>query len=101
MSLATSTAEVVYRDPAPGPTSRLQRVLCAIALDPSKKFGSMEEQLFVQAQAFRDQGSVFYPLFLCPPTPGALRVYEEAGLPAACLDLRRFSVIRAWQMARL
>jgi glycosyltransferase involved in cell wall biosynthesis len=68
----------------------LHRVLYAIALDPDQKFGSLEEQICLLADAFRDLGSLFLPLFLCPPGPGKTRQFEERGVRAECLDLARF-----------
>jgi glycosyltransferase involved in cell wall biosynthesis len=69
---------------------RLLRVLYAIVLDPSRKFGSLEEQIFTLAQAFGARGSAFLPLFSAPPDPGTLRSYRDAGLEAAFLDLGNF-----------
>ncbi len=69
---------------------RLQRVLYAIALDPSRKFGSMEEQIYLLAQAFHEHGSLFVPLFSATPDPGTQRRYHDAGLETAFLDLAQF-----------
>ncbi len=72
-------------------TTPLLRVLYAIVLDPSRKFGSLEEQIFILARAIRDRGGVFVPLFSAPPDPGTLKCYEDAGLEVAFLELERFS----------
>jgi glycosyltransferase involved in cell wall biosynthesis len=69
---------------------RLRRVLYAIVLDPSRKFGSLEEQVFILARAFRDRGSRFVPLFTAPPDPATLQRYRDAGLETAFLDLTQF-----------
>ena len=45
----------------------LPRVLYALVLDPGRKFGSMEEQLVLFADAFRAEGSLFLPLFISDP----------------------------------
>src|SRR5947207_1633538 len=45
----------------------LARVLYAVLLDPSRKFGSLEEQVFILAREFRDRGGFFLPLFSAPP----------------------------------
>ncbi len=75
----------VYEDSQP-----LGRVLYVIALDPSQKFGSLEEQIFVQACAFRDRKSIFLPLFVAQPDEGCRKQYHKEGLEVAFLDLERF-----------
>jgi glycosyltransferase involved in cell wall biosynthesis len=75
--------------------------LCAIALEPSRKFGSLEEQLLVLAREFRSRGGLFLPLYICPPGTGKARPFEEAGLPHECLDLRRFQWRTLWRLVRL
>jgi glycosyltransferase involved in cell wall biosynthesis len=79
----------------------LQRVLYAIVLDPGQKFGSLEEQIYFLARAFQARGSLFLPLFLCPPAPGKTRQFEERGVAAECLDLRRFRPTTLWRLVRL
>src|SRR5437899_2964489 len=69
---------------------RLRRVLYAIGLDPSRKFGSLEEQILFVARAFRDAGSLFLPLFLTREPADSALGYREAGLDVACLDLEAF-----------
>jgi len=76
-------------------------VLYAVALDPSRKFGSLEEQIFLLGKAFAARGSLFLPLFLCPPGPGKTARYHDAGLAAECLDLTHFRPGRLWQLVRL
>src|SRR5262245_49267554 len=56
--------------PRAGPASgggagvgRLSRVLYVISLDPSRQFGSLEEQIVLLAQAFRDESGHLLPLF--------------------------------------
>jgi glycosyltransferase involved in cell wall biosynthesis len=82
------------------PADPLQRVLCAVAMDPSKKFGSAEEQLFLIAREFRARGGLFLPLYLCPPGSKAL-AFEQAGLPNESLDLRRFRWSSLWKLLGL
>ncbi len=77
---------------------RLKRVLFALALDPSKKFGSLEEQALSLAQAFQERGSLLLPLFLQPLDAASLERYRAIGLNAEFLDLRRF---RASYLRRL
>lgn len=80
---------------------RLRRVLYAALLDPGQKFGSLEEQVLLLARAFSEEGSLLYPLFLCPPGPGKTRVFDEAGVQAACLDLTRFRFATLKTLVRL
>lgn len=68
----------------------LPRVLYVIALDPSDKFGSLEEQMLILAQAFQQQGSLFLPLFICPASPTKPTPLQQHGLSLECLDLTRF-----------
>jgi starch synthase len=87
----------------PDPAARLRRVLYAVALDPGRKFGSLEEQILFLGRAFRERGSLFLPLFLCPPGPDKLRAYHEASLPAECLELGAFRpgrLARLWRVVR-
>src|SRR5215831_11952887 len=50
---------------------RLSRVLYVIGLNPSLKYGSLEEQIFSLALAFQKEGGLFIPLFQSPPGPEA------------------------------
>ena len=70
----------------------LQRALYVIALDPSKKFGSLEEQIFVQACAFRDRQSIFLPLFSSAPSKVCEEHYRANGLAVEFLDLDHFRI---------
>jgi glycosyltransferase involved in cell wall biosynthesis len=73
-----------------GVKTSLPRVLYAVALDPDKKFGSLEEQITFLARRFQAEESLFLPLFVCAPGPGKLDQFHERGVEAECLDLRRF-----------
>jgi glycosyltransferase involved in cell wall biosynthesis len=71
--------------------ARLRRTLFAIVLDPSQKFGSLEEQIYLQAKAFREQDSLFLPLFLTTsPADRVVPEFREAALPVECLALDGF-----------
>jgi glycosyltransferase involved in cell wall biosynthesis len=83
------------------PENRLRRVLYAIVLDPSHKFGSLEEQIMIQARAFRARDSLFMPLFITDTSAEKALGYGEAGLPVACLDLRRFRLSTLRRLLRL
>jgi glycosyltransferase involved in cell wall biosynthesis len=90
-AVLTPRPAVTGRRAAKATSERLLRVLYAIVLDPSRKFGSMEEQLFILAQSFRDRGALFVPLFNAPPDESTLQRYRSAGLEAVFLDLERFT----------
>ena len=80
---------------AGGPTSHapdapLPRVAYVAGLDPSQKFGSLEEQALLLGRAFRERGSCFVPVFTRPLCAEAARAYRDAGVDAEALDLWRF-----------
>jgi glycosyltransferase involved in cell wall biosynthesis len=79
----------------------LRRALVALALDGSRKFGSMEEQVFLLARAFRQRGSLCVPLFLGPANSPPPTEFAEAGLPAESLPLERFRLGTLWQLLAL
>lgn len=79
----------------------LPRVLYALVLDPGSKFGSMEEQLVVLAEAFREQGGLFLPLFISGRPASALGDYHRRGVPAECLELRHFRMGTLVALCRL
>ncbi len=74
------------------PGAQLQRVAYVIGLDPSRKFGSLEEQILILARAFREQGGCFLPVFAGPLAGEAAREYAAAGITAEALDLQRFGI---------
>jgi glycosyltransferase involved in cell wall biosynthesis len=80
---------------------RLQRVLYAINMDPTRKFGSLEEQMVVLAREFRARGSLFLPLFTCPEPAGPPTQWDALGVPVECLDLQRFRWSSLWRLVRL
>lgn len=69
--------------------ARLKRVLAVLCLDPTIKFGSMEEHALTLARAFKARGSVFVPAFSRPVNPEAAAEYATADLPVETLDLSR------------
>jgi glycosyltransferase involved in cell wall biosynthesis len=60
-------------------------------MDPSQKFGSLEEQIAGIASAFRERGSLFLPLFIVSHLPEQPTPLERAGVPIACLEMGGFS----------
>ena len=79
----------------------LRRVLYAIHVDPSRKFGSMEEQAFLVASAFRERGGFFLPVFPAKPEAVGSARYESAGAEFAVLDLSRFRLKTLAQLLQL
>lgn len=79
---------------------RLRRVLFVVNLNPSK-FGSLEEQIFILAQTFKRQQSLFVPVFVRPLREKDEFAYQNAGLPVAHLDLKQFTVSTFLQLMRL
>jgi len=76
------------------PEPRLPRVAYVMGLDSSLKFGSLEEQVLILAQAFRDRGGSFVPVFAAPLGGEAAREFEAARLAVAAVDLHRFGLRR-------
>jgi glycosyltransferase involved in cell wall biosynthesis len=85
------------------PRRPLPRVLYAIGLDGSQKLGSLEEQIYLLAQAFRAEDSLLLPLFLDPAGPdcGGTQVFKAAGLPAGHLSLSTFRWRSVWKLNKL
>lgn len=79
----------------------LPRVLYAIALDPTQKCGSLEEQIIQLARAFKSSGSLFYPLFICGQESGESMAFRKAGVPFERLDLSTFRWSRLVRLLRL
>src|ERR1700722_5366474 len=86
----------------PGNTAEragLPRVLYAVLMDPSGKFGSIEEQIVILASRFQDEGGLFLPLFITDQTDVAQ--FHKHGVQPVCLQLRRFSWRTLWQLRRI
>jgi glycosyltransferase involved in cell wall biosynthesis len=75
-------------------------VLYAIVLDPTQKFGSLEEQILTLARAFREQQGLLLPLFITAARAEDAS-FPEAGVEFACLDLTRFRLGTLWRLLRL
>jgi len=90
-----------YAQCHPAESGRLQRVLYVIGLNPSLKFGSLEEQIFCLAKAFKEEGGLFLPLFQSPLGPEARATYQAAGLEAGSLSLESFNVATLRRLMRL
>ena len=69
----------------------LQRVAYLTDLVPSGKFGSLEEQIFNIARAFKDHGGLFLAVFGGPVVEEVRERYSNAGLKVEGLNLHNFS----------
>ncbi len=77
------------------------RVLYVVNLDPSQKYGTLEEQIFLMAAALSRQGGLLLPGFTHEMGEKQISRYRDAGLTATWLDLRGFSVISFLRLVRL
>jgi glycosyltransferase involved in cell wall biosynthesis len=73
-------------------TGGLRRVLYLTDLQPSDKFGSLEEQIFTLARAFNERDGLFVPVFGAPVGPATAEQYRALGLHVEALDLHQFSL---------
>jgi glycosyltransferase involved in cell wall biosynthesis len=72
-------------------TRRLCRVLSVLALDPTRKFGSLEEQALILAREFKMRGGTYVPAFTRPLDARGAADYAQAGVSAEALDLDRLN----------
>ncbi|NNL85438.1 MAG: glycosyltransferase family 4 protein [Myxococcales bacterium] len=79
--LSSVTCPPEARSPSGASPRPLPRVLYIAALDPSLKFGSLEEQTLLLAAAFRDAGSLLVPVFTNPPRGQTEREFLALDLP--------------------
>ena len=100
MTLFNPTSSTCAQRP-PVVSGRLRRVLYVIGLNPSLKFGSLEEQIFCLARAFKEEGGLFLPLFQSPLGPEARAMYHAAGLEVEWLNLDTFNVATLRRLMRL
>lgn len=99
--MSSGAIRVVTPIDRPPGKSRLRRVLYAIGLDPTRKFGSLEEQILTLALAARREGGAFVPLFVTAAKAAEAKGFPEAGIEVACLDLERWRWDTLWQLWRL
>ncbi len=83
------------------PPKTLPRVLYAVVLDPTLKFGALEEQIIHLARAFELHDSLFYPLFICREGASEGTAFQDAGVETECMDLLRFRWSRLKRLSRL
>jgi L-malate glycosyltransferase len=70
----------------------LERVLYLVNLNPSKKYGSLEEQIFLTSAAVSQQGGLLIPVFTRELPEKEKNRYQDAGLTATSLNLRKFNL---------
>src|SRR5438445_10890835 len=100
MSSFQATSPAPPRRPGVAP-GHLRRVLYAIGLNPSLKYGSLEAQVFSLARAFEEQGGLFLPLFQSAPGSEALALYQAVGLEVSWLDQHSFDFARLDRLMRV
>src|SRR5665213_3562078 len=83
------------------PPNTLPRVLYAIDLDPTLKFGSLEEQIVCMVKAFEVNGGLFHPLFICGERSTENTPFQEFGIETDCLDLRSFRWSELIRLSRI
>src|SRR6267143_1244909 len=82
------------------PPKTLPRVLYAVVLDPTLKFGSLEEQIIRLARAFELHDSLFYQLFICREGTSECPSCQDAGVKSECMELRSFRWSRLVKLSR-
>ena len=76
--------------PARADAGRLRRVLYILELNPVGQFPSLAEQALALAREFREQGSLFLPVYLGPLDPDLVNRHTDLGVAVEGLDLRTF-----------
>jgi glycosyltransferase involved in cell wall biosynthesis len=79
----------------------LKRVLFVLNLDPSGKFGSLEEQTMILARAFQKRNSLFLPVFLRRLDPESASQYARDRLASEAMDLNQFRLSTLNRLRRL
>ena len=80
---------------------RLRRVLYILALNPAGKFPTVAEYALLLARLFREDGSLFLPVYLPPLDTDFAHRHAEEGVAVAELDLRTFRLVSLRQLLRL
>lgn len=70
----------------------LERVLYVVNLNPSQKFGSLEEQIFLTSAAVSQQEGLLIPIFAGEMPDKEKNRYRDAGLTAESLYLGQFNL---------
>jgi len=70
----------------------LERVLFVVNLNPSQKYGSLEEQIFLTSAAVSQQAGLLIPVFSGAMPDKEKHRYRDAGLTAESLNLGQFNL---------
>jgi len=83
------------------PCRSAARILYLVNLNPSMKFGSLEEQIFLLSEGMANRGGLLVPVFSRDPNESHGMRYRNAGLPMASLRLGRFRALALTGLIRL
>lgn len=79
----------------------LQRVLYVVNLNPSEKFGSLEEEIFLTSAAVSQRGGLLIPVFTRELPDKEKHRYQDAGLLVESLNLGRFQLSTLQRLLQL
>lgn len=79
----------------------LERVLYVVNLNPSQKYGSLEEQIFLTSAAVSQQGGLLVPVFTQELPEKEQHRYRDAGLTATSLNLNQFNLSTLQRLLQL
>lgn len=82
-------------------SGRLKRVLYILELNPAGKFPTVAEYALLLARKFRENKSLFLPVYLPPLQSDFADRHAEAGVAVEELDLRTFGVSSLRKLLRL
>jgi len=80
---------------------RLLRVLYVVSLNPSQKYGSLEEQIFLTSIAVSQQKGLLLPVFSGEMLNKQKKQYQDAGLISESLNLSQFNLSTLRRLLRL
>lgn len=79
----------------------LERVLYVVNLNPSRKYGSLEEQIFLTSEAVSQRGGLLIPVFTQELPEKEQHRYRVAGLTATSLNLNQFNLTTLRRLLQL
>jgi glycosyltransferase involved in cell wall biosynthesis len=80
---------------------RIFRVLYVVSLNPSQKYGSLEEQIFLTSVAVSQQKGLLIPVFSGEMLNKQKKQYQDAGLISESLNLSQFNLSTLRRLLRL
>ncbi len=78
-----------------------RRVLLAVNLNPSQKFGSLEEQIFLLSKAMAEEGGLLIPVFAHEMDDIHRARYKESDLSVRTIDLNGFRISALRRLLKL